>query len=233
MLGEPGEYRVSCPAIGAEAEATIAAPPLKPKAGYDYVQWLALGDADAEPLREALAGPVQMELIDPMEAPVNRAEWDVEQERSVTENGPYTIRWGDGRIFESTAFSGLAPDWITSLSASGGRQDRRRMSYLVDEDADQYHGSVRIGLNREAVKGNVKLEIEAIDTGYLYLQLRGKGWETVCNNLTESSLLGGTGERVTKTIEVPLDEYPEATVIILQRMNGPVEIFTTTVTPLW
>ncbi len=233
VLWEPGEYRVACPAIGAETSATVAAPPLKPKAGYDYVQWVALGDADAEPLRGALAGPVQMELIDPVEAPPNRAEWDVEQERAVVGNAPYTIRWGDGRIFEGTAFSGLAPDWITALSASGGRQDRHRLSYVVDADAEQYHGNVWIGLDREAVKGNVRLEIEAMDTGYLYLQLRGKGWETVCNNLTEGNLLGGTGERVKKTIEVPLDEYPEATIIILQRMNGPVEVSTTTLTPLW
>ncbi|HJN19107.1 MAG TPA: hypothetical protein QGH10_26650 [Armatimonadota bacterium] len=55
----------------------------------------------------------------------------------------------------------------------------------------------------------------------------------VCNNLTEGNLLGDTGERVSHAIDVPLEDYPEATVIILHRMNGPVEIFRTTLTPLW
>ncbi len=82
-----------------------------------------------------------------------------------------------------------------------------------------------------AVGSSIRLEFEAMDTGYLYLQLRDDDWGMVCDNVTDGNLLGDTGGRVVKSLEVPLERYPEATVLILQRLNGAVEIFRTTLTP--
>ena len=42
VLEEPGRYRVSCGAAETELEASMQ--PLKLEPGYDYIQWVRLGD---------------------------------------------------------------------------------------------------------------------------------------------------------------------------------------------
>jgi hypothetical protein len=233
VVSEPGRHLVTCPALGARASVEVAAPKLAPKAGYGHVQWVELGGVSAADLRRSLAQPLPLQLADPVARPVNRAGEDAEQEAAVTQGAPYAIRWGDGRLFEFDAFSGVAPDYIRGAGVQGGSQDHTRLSYVIPESAPEYTGHVRFWVDRKLTRGNLRLEIEAQDTGFLYAQLRGDLWEPVCNNLTEGNLLAGTGRRVVKTLEITLDKYPAATTIVLARYQGRVEVYRTTVTPLW
>lgn len=147
--------------------------------------------------------------------------------------GLYAGIWGDGCLFEFDARSGIARDYIRGAGVQGGRQDHGRLSQVIPAEAQDYAGQVWFWLDRGLPRGNLRLGGEAVGTGFLDAQLRGDGWELVCNNLTEGNILTGTGEGVVKTVDIPPDRYPEATTVTLARYHGPIEVFSTTVTPLW
>jgi hypothetical protein len=82
-------------------------------------------------------------------------------------------------------------------------------------------------LAREKVKGNIRLLIDAEDTGNVFVRLRGPRWEEVAwdSSKTGGSIFSGTGQRVRKEMLVPLAKFPAGWVVEVRRQSGAVKIY--------
>jgi len=188
------------------------------------VQWVSLAGADTVSVSQRLNKRVRPRILRPVDHPDNRADEDRLLAELFDRNGG--VIFLDGAVFEhGTRYTAPRPGWISWVGCSGGQFDRKARCYRVAADAPQYTGSVRIAFRPDEAPPVIQLTVDAVQEGYLYVQLMDGSGKVVCNNLTGKSILTGSRERERVSLEVPLRDYPDAAVLVLHRYHGPMELY--------
>jgi hypothetical protein len=230
VLAHSGSYRLdvfggpSLPRVD-DKVIRVAEPLLRSGGGYSHIQYEALGDAGpiVQRLRATLEKPAPVTVLARTERPHNHAAEDEEFEQAFRK-GHATLfcRRPD---FEDVDYSGVLPEWVKSVGINPMKFVQAD-AWAVPESEKENVGRISFDLAREKVKGNIRLLIDAEDTGNVFIRLRGPRWEDVAwDSAPGGSIFSGMGQRVRKEVLVPLAKFPGAWVVELRRQSGAVKIY--------
>ncbi|NOX96935.1 MAG: hypothetical protein GXO98_02530, partial [Nitrospirae bacterium] len=119
--------------------------------------------------------------------------------------------------------------WIMAAErSSAGYWDPTRSSYRVSSSEANGVGGLKMRIDRSVIDNDLTLNIDYTDyaNASMHVQLRDAADSVVVDDLT-GNILTGTGDRLTKSINIVLSQYPTAEWININRDYGDMEIFST------
>ncbi|HBA83476.1 MAG TPA: hypothetical protein DCZ95_05210 [Verrucomicrobia bacterium] len=133
------------------------------------------------------------------------------------------IEWGHTNFSLGDEYAYAGPAWWLTARKNGG--DWTNGVWRVSALESNNVGSLWVSIDRALMTNALVYEVTFID--YSNSQLRADLLTTngavVLADLA-GNLVEGTGASVTRTLEIPLDDYPDASIVQLRRVHGAAEV---------
>jgi hypothetical protein len=142
------------------------------------------------------------------------------------------VAWGDTNYTSGDEFSCPAsywPDWGMAACKVGGQwgidtNDYRTFWYVAPSDTNS--DCLRMEVDRTILSSNLVLDLSFFDytNSAMYLDLCDTNGNVLATD-PYGNLMSGLGQASSVTIDIPLQQYPDAAEIVLRRDSGEMTIY--------